>query len=79
MNVATPRDLVTWIGLTDHKCYGVCCSRYPRRVPPTSSDAQRQPLPLGVQKGVFLRDRQTMNGGNTAVALGFTPLFLINV
>ena len=23
--------------------------------------------------------RQAMNGGNTAVALGFTPLFLINV
>ena len=79
MNAATPRGLVTWIGSTDHKCYGVGRSRDPRRVPPMYSDAQGQPLPLGVQKGVFSRGRQAASGGNTAVALGFTPLFLINV
>lgn len=51
----------------------------PERMPPMYSSVQGQPLPLGVQKGVVLRACQAMDGRNTALALGFTPLFLINV
>ena len=51
----------------------------PERMPPMYSGVQGQPLPLGVQKGVFLRVCQVTDGGNTALALGFPPLFLINV